>query len=161
MRDWCNERSVDEAVIFCSWTMHNVKSYVIMEQGENFSYPWLLCESGLPLHSSSPPLAERPLGVPGLGQDTAGAAQKMCYEIWDRVVWEAEQRAQLARHEGFEKGWCEPVAAVFDQSGERSQEELHAKQGNNKRLVEPLNQHCEKQELFSCEETALWVLSSA
>jgi len=50
---------------------------------------------------------------------------------------------------------------VFDCSGEGSQEELHAKQGNGKRLVEPFSQHCEKQELFSCEETALWVLSAA
>lgn len=47
------------------------------------------------------------------------------------------------------------MAAVFDLSEEASEEELHVKQGNGKRLVEPFNQHCEKQELFLCEETAL------
>lgn len=51
--------------------------------------------------------------------------------------------------------------SVFDLSGEGSQKELHAKQGNDKRLVNTFNQHCEKQGLFSCEETASWVLHSA
>lgn len=84
-----------------------------------------------------------------------GTSKEVLWDLGQRVVWEAEQGAWLARSGGFEKGSCEPVAAVFDCSGEGSQEDLHAKQGNGKRFVEPFNQHCEKHNIFICRNSIM------
>lgn len=124
MRDWCNERRDNEAVIFLQ--LKNAKCSIV----RNHEARWKLQLSLTAISEWAATLfllfsaGWDPSAVPGLGQGTAGAVQRWCPEIWDT---ELVEKQNWGGAQGFEKESCEPTVAAFDCSGKGSREELDAK----------------------------------